>query len=417
MGKRARKWRAGAIPRRYLIRLAVMLPLALPLVWLTAAVSAANIIRMIRPEAALSFMPFDARSKARAAEQQIAALRGPGPRLDEAGRLARQALERDPTIASAWRSLGLVAAVRNEADADRLFRTSEGVSRRDVPTQLWLIEDSVRRNDIPGALRHYDVALRTSDTSYDLLLPILVRALDRNGIVAPLATLLRTDPPWRRWFFVKMTEQPPAGANAARLLELAGRPESVEERALVAHLVEIYAVNRQYGSAMRIYRVLRLNPAAGSALVRNGGFDQDNQVPPLDWKLEPGGDLGAEQQRSDNGDAGRVLQVYSASGAGGVVASQLLLLPAGRYQLDARSGASSGVQPASMQWQILCAHDQAIKLVELTAPTNLAAGQGHQAEFSVPASCPAQWLALTVRADSQPEGTGGWVDSVRIRPR
>jgi hypothetical protein len=364
-------------------------------------------------------MPFDARSKARAAEQQIAEVRSPNdPKLAEAARFASEALERDPTIASAWRTLGLVAAIRNEAGAGRLFRIAEGVSRRDTPTQLWLIEDSVRRNDIAGALVHYDVALRTSNTSYELLLPILVSAMDNDGIVEPLARLLRTDPPWRRWFLEKMTDHPPAGQNAARLLELTGRPGPMEEQALVAHLVEIYAVNRQYGPAMRIYQTLHLNPGSGASLVRNGGFDQDNSVPPLDWKFEQGDDVGADQQPSPNGASGRVLQVYSESGAGGVVVSQLLMLPAGRYDLAAQSGASPDVRPANLQWQILCAHDQAIKLLELAAPTALPAGQRQQGEFSVPASCPAQWLALSIRADSgQPGGIGGWVDNVGIRPR
>ncbi|MFV3464693.1 hypothetical protein ACNJFH_21305, partial [Mycobacterium tuberculosis] len=90
-----------------------------------------------------------------------------------AWRLAQAALQRDPMSVRAVSTLAFLAAEKgNAVQAARLLAYSERLSRRDLPTQLALIETKVQANDVVGALVHYDRALRTSKTSEAILVPV-----------------------------------------------------------------------------------------------------------------------------------------------------------------------------------------------------------------------------------------------------
>lgn len=69
-------------------------------------------------------------------------------------------------------------------------------SRRNLQTQLWAIEDAVGREDIAGALRHYDVALRTKAQSRAILYPVLASAIRDAQVRAELVRTLVSRPLW-----------------------------------------------------------------------------------------------------------------------------------------------------------------------------------------------------------------------------
>jgi len=159
-------------------RIAIAAVAAIGLSWLTVAVSAANALRQVRPDLAHRIMPFDARANAGLAEQASVRMAQDRAARATAAGLAREALSRDVTVVAAWRTLGLELETEGRrGDAERLIRFAERLSRRDLPTQLWLIEANVARNDIEGALAHYNIALRTSQAAADVLFPILVQAI------------------------------------------------------------------------------------------------------------------------------------------------------------------------------------------------------------------------------------------------
>src|SRR3546814_1290750 len=65
----------------------------------------------------------------------------------------------------------------DQAKGERLLAYSQKLSRRDLRTQLMAIELAVAQGDISGALRHYDIALRTKKNAPELLFPVLTSAL------------------------------------------------------------------------------------------------------------------------------------------------------------------------------------------------------------------------------------------------
>ena len=45
-----------------------------------------------------------------------------------------------------------------------IMKEAERLSRRDQPTQVWLIQYQLRREDLPAAMRQMDIALRTASS-------------------------------------------------------------------------------------------------------------------------------------------------------------------------------------------------------------------------------------------------------------
>lgn len=398
------------------LRLLFVIPFIVLAGGLSIAVSGANMLRSVRPDLAMNFQPLDARASARAAEQLIVRSRGNPAAIDQAERLSLDALRRDTTVALAWRTLGLVALSRNQADrAAFAFRFAGTLSKRDLPTQLWLIEERVRADDIPGALVHYDIALRTNEGSHDVLLPILVSATAQDNIVPAIARTLNTLPPWRRAYLARLAADAPNPQNAALLYGLILPRATDSERQVVIGAMRAMVARRQFGAARRVYQFLTRTDASAMALLRNPSFDQPNRYAPLDWRLREEPDLTAEQRSAGDGRPGARLQVSARNGVGGNVAQQLLFLPPGAYRIGALAGTVPGNRPARFTWSIQCGGVHGANLMHQQWPP-LAAQIAPAAAFVVPAAgCEAQWLNLNVQPDFGPGGAAGWVDSLTLR--
>ncbi len=382
--------------------------------WLSIAVSGASQLRYESPEAALRLQPWDARATASVAAQALTATRGRVSRetARRVAELARQALKRDATVVEAWRTLAMVSTRPTQAGA--LFHFASSLSRRDVPTQLWLIEDSVRRNDIPGALSHYDAALRSSLASHQLLIPVLISATGERRIVPPLAELLRTRPPWRTAFLTALVESAPNPDNLAQLMILLGRPAAPDEGQLMGRSINRLVEQNAFAPALRLYLMLAGRSATGD-LLRNGRFDRPNDYPPMDWQLADGADIFAEQRPAPVSGQGQRLYVNASTDARGRAARQLIFLPPGSYALTALSGRADLPAPEGLFWQINCASTPDSPLLDQPAVPTGAAARAIRGEFRVPpAGCAAQWLTLRIVAGDQPGGTEAWVASVRI---
>jgi hypothetical protein len=398
-----------------LFRLLLVVPFVVAAGWLSVGVSGSSILRQARPDLALAFQPADARARAKTSEQLVIPEPGRPPRpvteaqLAGAEQLAREALRRDPTVVVAWRMLGLVAAARNQADrAARMFHFAGTLSKRDLLTQLYLIEERVQQNDIAGALRQYDATLRTSGASHDILLPILVSAIANDGIVRPLAALLNSSPPWRRAFMERLAIGTPDPAGLVQLIQLVIGSASPEEKEQISRTMQAMINRRQFAPAMRVYRLLAAADSRGAQLVRNGGFDRPNPYPPLDWQLLSGVDVGAEQLQ------GGRLRIHAASGSGGLAARQLLMLAPGNYEISADAGATDDARAARVTLAVQCGNEQGSTLLQHDLPA-LSGRIRPRVSFSVPAGCGAQWLNINIRPDFDPGGVAAWVDSVALR--
>lgn len=409
-----------------------------PLEWgvrgvLAVAVLALGYIAVLRsaamalPERSLAqaheLAPGDARIAADLARQQIVAQTADPSvqqlsgtvlvsRMAETKRLAQQALRRDATAIPAVTTLGMIAQLQGDVqDARRKFAYSESLSRRDLVTQLWLIEDAVGRNDIPAALRHYDTALRTKWGAWDLLFPLLAGASNDPMIAAELVKLLAKRPTWTNSFVTYLannSSDPPATARLFIGLRRAGVPIGAEPQALVINAL----LAKRPDAAWAYYASVR--PGADRRRSRDPDFtamlDPASQ---LDW-IPAASDTGlsASIQRAGQG---AVFDFFAPASVGGALLQQIQLLPPGRYILQGRSSGINQPDEAQPYWVLTCTNDGR-ELGRVAVPNS----DQHDGTFSgyltVPADCSSQYLALMARASNAIEGLSGQIERVQLRP-
>ena len=354
------------------------------------------------PETAARIAPWNARVAADAAGRL-----GADPRVPEVRSLVQKALARDLTLTPAieLRAADL-AASGHQAEAARLFHLSDGLSRRSLPTRLWLIQDAVDRGDVEGALRNFDIALRTSTDAPAILYPVLARASADPRLTVPLARTLDRLSDWRL-MFLEWTL-----ANGANAHSIANVVAEMRDRAFIKGndvdqlLIERLVTARDFQPAVLLHQRFRTKP---SAMVADWNFADPSARYPFGWGLVGGGSLGAERALSS---AGPMLAYHAAPATSGQLAAQLLDLAPGRYVLTTKTAAAAGAE--APYWSISCGENTGGEIGRLDQPP--AAGERGSTVFTVPPGCAAQWLTLSVRpgADAPQSGAIAWVS---VSPR
>ena len=386
---------------------------AAALLGLSGQVSVVNIVRKASPGLALKFDSTDARAQATMAEAMIKPQMSADSRA-KARSLAEGALRRDPTIASAARTLGVIEDIEGRrANAKRFLTYSASISHRDVPTQIWLIEEAVGRNDTAGALHHFDIALRSSYRSGTLLIPILVDATEDARLLPDIAQTLSRRPWWSDGYQLALVQTGKSLQNIATLFsDLHRRRVPITDEvsnALIVRLVQ----SGEFLLGWQAYR--HAHPDADVNAVRNGNFEREDRPVPFEWQMANEIDRAGERSSAPNGSIG--LSFYASRGAGGDIARQLIVLRPGTYRI---SGISRNVQDGTSRpfWSIECARDTTnIAFLPLSASTERA--QRFSANFAVPTGkgCEAQWLTLRVKASDETGNIEGEIDDVAISPR
>lgn len=325
--------------------------------------------------------------------------------------IARDALRYDPTAVEAVATLAADAFMHgDQAEGERMLAYSQKLSRRDLHTQLMAIELAVARDNIPSALRHYDIALRTKKKASDLLYPVLTSALTDPAIRAELVKTLGGYPNWGISFInhaARSDADPTASAAFFRALQTSR--VRVPEAASVALINRLLAA-KLFDDTWAYYAAARpgsnrhqsRDPAFRSAIEARSAFD---------WVAVNGvGVSTAILQDPANG----LFDFTVSMGNGGTLLQQLQMLPSGDYVLE---GHSIGVeQPARSRpyWVVRCQTGGKIARVEV--PNSSQAGGRFHGHVNIPADCPVQMLALIARSSDDIGGVSGQIDHILLRP-
>lgn len=329
----------------------------------------------------------------------------------EAEHLARRALRQDATAAAAASALGINAQVRGQTQAARrLFAYAETLSRRDLPTQLWAIEDAVARNDIPGALRHYDIALRTSSNAAALLFPVLGSAITEPPIRRSLVATLARRPRWSELFVEHVAgngSDPLATVLLFRELGQVGVPIAGVSQSL---LINTLAARGAFDAAWSYYASIRRG--ADKRMSRDPRFAADIAMPAVfDWVPANADGLAASIQRTATDG---LVDFSAPATVGGTLLSQSQMLPVGTYWLSGRSTAIDQAPNASPYWVLTCVDGRELGRIVVTNSSE--AGGKFAGRLSVPAGCPVQVLMLVARPSDAVGGLSGQIEQVALRP-
>ena len=336
-----------------------------------------------------------------------------------ARQLTREALLRQPMSVRAAGTLALLeAAERRPRQAERLLAYSERLSRRDLPTQFALIEIRVQANDIPGALVHYDRALRTSKAAEPILIPVLVTASNDMDVARPLAPLLAARADWWKPFTLRMIQQDTSAPSSYTLLHALHldmrRPD---EHAMAEDAMQRMAGHGRVDLAARLYTELQPDRPVPAATVHDGAFKLTHTLAPFDWSLTDRTDLSATVEVRPDGK-GNGLFLAATNAASGTVARQLLMPTPGRYALGFDIG---GLPPAGGRVTATVRCNGSDTPLAFIRPTPVV-DTGTTARrigmpFTVSSTCRGLWIEFSAQASDSMDTTAPWIGAVAVTPQ
>lgn len=383
--------------------------LALVVGYLSTAHALANAFKS-DPARAYVLAPWSGRAAALLARQLSGqnATAADRKRADQIGQLA---LRQDPTAVAAVSTLGLNAQLRGDMnDARRLFAYAEQLSRRDLPTQLWAIEDAVGRGDVDGAIRHYDIALRTSPNAPALLYPILASAISDIAVRGPLLRTLAERPVWGESFVNYVAGNGTDARATAALFDGLHRAGVPVASGASAVMINALILDNQWDAAWSYYTSIR--SAAERNRSRDPRFQASLTVPsPFDWT--PANDAGITTSVQQAGRSG-IFVFAVPSSVGGPLLQQVQMLAPGKYRLDGRSSEIDQPEVSRPYWVLSCRNGR--ELGRLVMPNSTQAGGRFSGLFIVPAGCPVQVLALVARPSDEVSGVTGQIAEVGLAP-
>ena len=297
------------------------------------------------------------------------------PRVGPA--LTAEAAPRAPLAPEPFLVRGVRAQLAgNQALAQRAFEAAQWRDPRSLPAAYFLADRYLRHGDVDRGLSETAALSRLSPNGVSLVGPYLAAYASDRGNWPRLKRLLRENPrladPVLNALAAKPETVPAALALAA--------DRNVGTSDWFARLLDTLTVAREYAKAREIW--LRATGSDRDELIHDASFKDQTSPPPFNWSLTSSAVGLAERQ-----PGGRLHLLFYGQ-QDGILASQLLVLPAGAYRLSMRL-IGDRARATSLAWSLWC--DQATSPIASVTLDKAAAGWS----FEVPANCPAQWLKLS----------------------
>ena len=339
----------------------------------------------------------------------------------QARSLAELALLNDPLNARAFRILGqLSQRTKDELHTERLMQAAVRRSLQESEPVYWMMLKSYRAGDYRSAIHYADVLLRTRPNLPQAAMPLLGKISENRGAVGELKQILAGNPAWRFKFFGLLPNYiSDARAPLDILLSLKDtpKPPSAAERNPYLNLL----IRHQFYE-LAYYTWLQFLPPeqlSKAGHLFNGSFEVAPSGAPFDWQFT--GQSGVTIQIADRPDSQGERALFVSFGHGRVEAfsvKQIAMLPPGDYQFRGRQKFDIA-SARGLPWRITCAN-KAQALIGQSATVNGAGSTWEDFEFSftVPSTdCPAQYvqLALDARSASEQFVSGStWYDDLEI---
>ena len=404
-------------PPLFWVKITVISVVTAYLAWLSFIHAVANITWDQNPDVALSYVPDHPLALSRKADELFAEKQDPAT-LAKVEAMAKQSLRGGALNPVAIRLLGYVADVRGDTDKAReLMLLSQKVSRRDFGTQLWLIEDAVARGDKKQALFHYDIALRTTPSSFPILFPTLTGAISDPEVRVALAPIVRQAPVWLPAYLSEALNTVENPANLADVLVKAGGlPDNDTYWGISNALLGQLASKNKFPAFRQYYLSLKgSNRAAfqSASLTKNTVNVRYSSV---GWQVvESPGIGGSFSQPDSNGRF--ALSAFAGSGERGEVMRKLLFLDPGNYRFQTQYSAQDGVSDAEIRWDLQCITATG-NVTKWFVTTPVREGNFAQMQdFSIGNDCRNQMLILQAAGGSSQLGAEFTLRSVNITPR
>jgi hypothetical protein len=327
------------------------------------------------------------------------------------------ALLEDPLNARAFSMLGQLSPGTSQA---ALMQAAARRSHFETGAVLWMMRKSYQDGDYRSAVRYADILFRTRPQYPQVATAALGSIAETPGAIGELRQLLASNPRWRGNFFTLL----PANISDARtpldlllaLRETPTPPTASEVSPYLKFLIEHELYDLAYYTWLQFLPPEQLSKAGN---LFNGTFESAPTGLPFDWTFST--ESGATMEIADRTDGKGAHALFMEFGVGrveGLTVTQMVILAPGDYQFRGEYKADI-VSQRGLQWRIVC-KGKAKPVIGESPTINGAESNWRDFEFSftVPKTeCPAQSveLAFTARSASEQFISGSvWFDDLQI---
>lgn len=405
-GRHGRGIDLGPVKRRWRA-LAAALVAAAFLGWLIIRMAIVQEMASSRPRVAAFFAPEDPRVIAGLVNLEMR------NRMDRVRpvvkKVARQALVRAPLIEEPFLLAGIDRLLRRDQEGAHRF-LSHALTRnaRSRVARLFMLELSLRRGDVTRAIADMTILSRLLPEVGAVFVPELARMAQDPQSRPALRDTLRSDPLMLEAVLHHLATK---GDNPELALQLAGnlRTSSGETGDWRQAVMDALVRQGKVARARQLWAYFG-GGAAGTRdnLVYDGDFEGRPGLPPFNWRLNASNTGVAEI------DKGQSLEVEYYGRADSELASQLLAIPPGSYRLSFHAEGDLKGSEHRIIWRVQCL-DGKTTLLSLPLANITYAGRNVATAFTVPASCPGQWLKLIGEPTEFPKNESVSIRNLKIQ--
>lgn len=284
--------------------------------------------------------------------------------------------------------------------AERLLVEARRRNPRSTAARYLLADAWLRQGRVLQGLEEMAILARLLPGSAVQLVPALSGYARSPGARDNLKRILTINPQLQQPLLTALASD---SGNAELVLDLAGpgsRSSDPKSQVWQSRLLNGLIAKGAYARAYALWRQFAGLSSSYQPLLFNGEFKRTTAPPPFNWSLVSG-----RAGLAEPGNANLRVLYYGRQNA--TLASQLLLLPAGNYQLTAPT--SGTVPQHALRWTLTC---EGASGSILTLEPGVS---GASARFAVPASgCSAQTLRLDGQAQEMPQTADVLVGPLRI---
>lgn len=301
---------------------------------------------------------------------------------------AKAALRDNPLSVQALRIYAFNLPDQSVQRLRPVMMLSEQVSRRDILTQMWLIEDAVGNGKISEALQHYDRALSSSDESRQMLMPVLSEALGTPPVRDALVPYLRRRP-WNGVFLTYAATHSSALDGVIATIEKANGPGGLSAIYQPAATIAMGRLVDQ-GQLVQAQRLASRIGGMTPAAIENIGFSQASwmeNLHPLTWTPINDADVVTAL------DAQNAVNISTSSSAAKVALYRIIPARPTSYDFSQSVSFPDDAHPARGTWQVLCVKDKEISqilAIQVAPNTN----ERSRSRIIIPANCAAVRLSF-----------------------
>lgn len=356
-----------------------------------ALVTATVTLRYRSPATAIALWPWNGEARGALAGQMM--LSG---NVDAARSLASVAIRQVPGDAASLRVLGMTRPdAETKGRAFRIMQLATQASRRDLQTNLWLIEYYVAQGDVANTIRYYDYSLKSSAEAEQLLFPVLTSAMSNPDIAAAVKAKLKARPVWTTSFLQHAFA---AGDSDKNLIPIV--LDMAQDRiGLSADLKRQYA--QRLAERGNVAGLDRLAKGLGRPLIEGtAALDKTGDLPPADWRLLPAAGMSVF--------ADPTAGFSFVANQNGPLIERLFHLKPGTYALQLVPQFNEGGDNTRLTWSVTCLPE--------SRPIGVMP-DGSQTRLVIPPTdCAYQKLSLSLENDRLADGEeiSGAIRNMRI---